>query len=108
MELSTAEKLKILGAGAKYDVSCASSGVNRKAKPGQVGSATACGLCHTFTEDGRCISLLKVLMSNQCIFNCAYCVNRADNDIPRTAFTPREIADLTIEFYRRNYIEACF
>lgn len=108
MELSTAEKLKILGAGAKYDVSCASSGVNRKAKPGQVGSAAACGLCHTFTEDGRCISLLKVLMSNQCIFNCAYCVNRADNDIPRTAFTPREIADLTIEFYRRNYIEGLF
>lgn len=108
MNLSIAEKLKILGAGAKYDVSCASSGINRKAKPGQIGSTTACGLCHTFAEDGRCISLLKVLMSNQCIFNCAYCVNRADNDIVRTAFTPREIADLTIEFYRRNYIEGLF
>mgnify|MGYP005806771829 FL=1 len=108
MNLSIAEKLKILGAGAKYDVSCASSGINRKAKPGQIGSTAACGLCHTFAEDGRCISLLKVLMSNQCIFNCAYCVNRADNDIVRTAFTPREIADLTIEFYRRNYIEGLF
>ncbi len=108
MEMSVSEKLKILGAGAKYDVSCASSGVSRKSGSGQTGSTVFSGLCHTFTEDGRCISLLKVLMSNKCRFNCAYCVNRAENDIPRASFTPRELADLTMEFYRRNYIEGLF
>ncbi len=108
MRMSLSEKLKILGAAAKYDVSCASSGVNRSGKPGGVGSAVSCGLCHSFTEDGRCLSLLKVLMSNQCVYDCAYCLNRASNDIPRAAFTPRELADLTIEFYRRNYIEGLF
>ena len=102
------EKLKILTDGAKYDVACTSSGVGRAGKRGSVGSASACGICHSFTPDGRCISLLKVLMTNVCIYDCGYCVNRRSNDIPRTAFTPREIAELTMDFYRRNYIEGLF
>lgn len=102
------EKLKILTAAAKYDVACTSSGVDKKAARGGVGSAAACGICHTFSADGRCVSLLKVLMTNICVYDCAYCVNRRSNDVARTAFTPRELADLTIQFYRRNYIEGLF
>ena len=102
------EKLKILAGAAKYDVSCASSGTKRSNTNGGIGNATAWGICHSFAEDGRCISLLKIMLSNYCIYDCAYCYNRKSNDIPRTSFTPDEIANLTIEFYRRNYIEGLF
>ena len=102
------EKLRILTDGAKYDVACTSSGVDRKAQPGGIGNSMACGICHSFAGDGRCISLLKVLMSNACIYDCKYCVNRRSNDVPRATFTPRELADLVISFYRRNYIEGLF
>lgn len=102
------EKLRILTDAAKYDVACTSSGVDKKASAGGLGSAAACGICHTFAGDGRCISLLKVLMTNSCVYNCAYCVNRSTNDLPRATFEPRELAELTIAFYRRNYIEGLF
>lgn len=102
------EKLTILADSAKYDVACTSSGVDRAGQKGKLGSAVAPGLCHSFAADGRCISLLKVLMTNSCIYNCKYCVNRIDNDTPRATFTPRELAELTIAFYRRNYIEGLF
>ena len=102
------EKLKILTDAAKYDVACTSSGVNRDSDGTGIGSAASCGICHTFSADGRCVSLLKILMSNVCAYDCAYCVNRSSNDIPRATFTPREIAELTINFYRRNYIEGLF
>ncbi len=102
------EKLKILTDAAKYDVACTSSGVNKRAQAGQIGSAAASGICHSFSADGRCISLLKVLQTNVCIYDCQYCVNRCSNDTPRTFFTPRELAELTINFYRRNYIEGLF
>ncbi len=102
------EKLIILADSAKYDVSCASSGTTRKGKTGQLGNAVYGGICHSFAADGRCISLLKILMTNMCIYNCAYCLNRRSNDIPRTIFTPEEIAELTIGFYRRTYIEGLF
>lgn len=102
------EKLPILTDAAKYDVACTSSGANRKASKGGIGSAAACGICHSFSGDGRCISLLKVLMSNACVYDCAYCVNRRSNDTPRATFEPNELADLTIAFYRRNYIEGLF
>lgn len=102
------EKLTILTDAAKYDVACTSSGSDRGGKKGQLGSAMAPGCCHSFSADGRCISLLKVLMSNVCAYDCAYCVNRRTNDTPRATFTPRELADLTIQFYRRNYIEGLF
>ncbi|MFA5329652.1 MAG: putative DNA modification/repair radical SAM protein [Prolixibacteraceae bacterium] len=105
---SSLEKLKILAGAAKYDVSCASSGTQRSNTKGGIGNASAWGICHSFTEDGRCISLLKIMLSNYCIYDCAYCINRKSNDIPRTSFTPEEIASLTIEFYRRNYIEGLF
>jgi len=105
---SSLEKLKILAGAAKYDVSCASSGTKRSNTNGGVGNASAWGICHSFTEDGRCVSLLKIMLSNYCIYDCAYCINRKSNDIPRTSFTPDEIANLTIEFYRRNYIEGLF
>lgn len=102
-------KLQILSDSAKYDAACTSSGVDRKGRnDGGIGNSAACGICHTFASDGRCISLLKVLMTNCCIYNCKYCVNRTDNDVPRARFTPRELADLTINFYRRNYIEGLF
>ena len=101
-------KLAILADSAKYDAACTSSGVDRKGTPGGIGNACASGICHTFTADGRCVSLLKVLMSNSCVYDCMYCVNRAGNDVPRAAFTPRELSELTIEFYRRNYIEGLF
>ncbi|MCL1877228.1 MAG: hypothetical protein FWF80_00045, partial [Defluviitaleaceae bacterium] len=102
------EKLKILADAAKYDVACTSSGSNRAAKRGTLGNAVACGICHSFTADGRCVSLLKTLLSNQCIYDCQYCGNRRSNDIPRAQFTPEEVAELTIRFYRRNYIEGLF
>ena len=102
------EKLKILTDAAKYDVSCSSSGSERRGQDGHLGSAAAMGICHSWTADGRCISLLKVLYTNRCVYDCAYCVNRRSNETPRAAFTPRELAELTIEFYRRNYIEGLF
>lgn len=102
------EKLRILSDAAKYDAACTSSGVNKASRPGSIGSAAACGICHTFAGDGRCISLLKVLLTNVCVYDCAYCVNRRSHDVPRAAFTPRELAQLTIDFYRRNYIEGLF
>jgi putative DNA modification/repair radical SAM protein len=101
------EKLNILADAAKYDVSCASSGSKRKNENGGLGNASN-GICHTYTEDGRCVSLLKILLTNHCIFDCAYCVSRKTNDIKRAAFTVQEVVDLTINFYRRNYIEGLF
>lgn len=102
------DKLKILTDAAKFDVACTSSGVNRRAAAGGIGNAVSCGICHSFAGDGRCISLLKVLMTNVCVYDCKYCVNRKSNDTPRACFTPRELAELTINFYRRNYIEGLF
>ena len=108
MNEAVSEKLKILSDAAKYDVSCASSGSTRKNTNGGIGNGVYSGICHSFTEDGRCISLFKILMTNYCIYDCAYCVNRRTNDRPRATFTPQEIVDLTIGFYRRNYIEGLF
>ena len=108
MEQSLMEKLTILADSAKYDVACTSSGASRAAKAGSMGSCYAPGCCHAFTADGRCVSLLKVLMTNCCAFDCSYCVNRRSNDAPRATFSPWELAELTIEFYRRNYIEGLF
>ena len=102
------EKLRILSDAAKYDAACTSSGVDRRGQRGMIGNASACGICHSFGADGRCISLLKILMTNECVFDCKYCVNRASNDVVRASFTPEEICRLTIEFYRRNYIEGLF
>lgn len=102
------EKLKVLTDAAKYDVACTSSGVDRKGKPGGMGNAVSMGICHSFAGDGRCISLLKVLMTNACAYDCAYCVNRRSHDTPRATFEPRELANLTLAFYRRNYIEGLF
>ena len=101
------EKLQILSDAAKYDVSCASSGSDRKNINKGFGD-TGMGICHAYTEDGRCVSLLKILLTNHCIFDCAYCVSRKSNDIKRAAFTVQEVVDLTINFYRRNYIEGLF
>ena len=101
------EKLQILADSAKYDVSCSSSGSHRK-NTGNIGNAHTAGICHSWSADGRCISLLKVLFSNKCVYNCEYCVNRRSNDFPRASFEPDELARLTIEFYRRNYIEGLF
>lgn len=106
MEIS--EKLRILSSAAKYDVSCSSSGSNRNSKKGDIGSVSTSGICHTFTPDGRCVSLLKILLTNYCIYDCAYCINRTSNDIERASFTVDEIVNLTINFYRRNYIEGLF
>lgn len=106
--LSIEEKLRILTDAAKYDVACTSSGVGRKGKEGGLGNSRIDGLCHSFSADGRCISLLKILYTNQCIYDCKYCVNRRSNDTVRTAFTPEEVCTLTMEFYRRNYIEGLF
>lgn len=105
--MTITEKLKILADSAKYDASCASSGSKRK-NNGGLGDGNAAGICHSWSADGRCISLLKILFSNNCIYDCAYCLNRRSNDIPRAEFTPQEVADLTIEFYKRNYIEGLF
>ena len=106
--MNVQEKLKILAAAAKYDVSCSSSGSKRQVPQGGLGSACSAGICHTWSADGRCISLLKVLLSNACKYDCAYCINRRSNDIPRATFTPKELIELTLEFYRRNYIEGLF
>ncbi len=108
MNESVLEKLKILAESAKYDVSCASSGTSRAHRKGGVGSTTGWGICHSFAEDGRCISLLKIMLTNYCIYDCAYCINRRSNDIPRATFSVTELVQLTIEFYRRNYIEGLF
>lgn len=108
MNESIQKKLNILADAAKYDVSCASSGNNRSNTPNGIGNAVNCGICHSFTEDGRCISLLKVLMTNNCIYDCAYCINRRSNDRPRATLTVEELVELTIGFYRRNYIEGLF
>ncbi|QUL55244.1 putative DNA modification/repair radical SAM protein [Paenibacillus tritici] len=102
------EKLEILTASAKYDVACTSSGSSRASQAGALGNTSAMGICHSFAADGRCISLLKVLMTNGCVYDCAYCINRKSNSIRRAAFTPEEIADITMQFYRRNYIEGLF
>lgn len=106
--MDISEKLRILGDAAKYDVACTSSGSNRKATKGSMGSTVGCGICHSFSADGRCISLLKVLLTNYCVFDCKYCQNRNSNEIERAMFTPQELADLTFNFYRRNYIEGLF
>lgn len=107
-QASLREKLAILADAAKYDVACTSSGVDRRSRPGQLGNTAACGICHTFASDGRCISLLKILFTNECIHDCKYCLNRCSNDIPRATFTPEEVCTLTVEFYWRNYIEGLF
>jgi len=101
-------KMQILSDSAKYDVSCSSSGSDSNYKTGELGATHNSGICHTFTADGRCVSLLKVLLTNFCIYDCAYCINRVSNDIERAAFSPRELADITINFYKRNYIEGLF
>ncbi len=102
------DKLQILADAAKYDVACTSSGAERSGEGGSMGNAVACGICHSFAADGRCISLLKVLLSNACAYDCSYCLNRRSNDTRRATFQPHELADLTISFYRRNYIEGLF
>src|SRR5215217_643752 len=102
------EKLGILADAAKYDVSCSSSGSNRKNENKGLGDAEGTGICHTYTEDGRCVSLLKILLTNHCIYDCAFCVSRRSNDIKRAAFSVEEVVELTMNFYRRNYIEGLF
>lgn len=106
--MSPMEKLKILADAAKYDVSCSSSGVGRRGDGTGIGNTLSAGICHSFGADGRCISLLKILFTNECIYDCKYCINRKSNDVPRATFTPDEICELTIQFYRRNYIEGLF
>ena len=105
----TMEKLRILAESAKYDVSCSSSGTVRKGKQGMVGSTVGgVGICHSFADDGRCISLLKVMLTNYCMYDCAYCINRRSNDIKRATLSVSELEEITMEFYRRNYIEGLF
>jgi putative DNA modification/repair radical SAM protein len=106
MDLS--HKLRILADSAKYDASCASSGVTRGGAPGALGNSDGTGICHSYTPDGRCVSLLKILLTNFCIFDCQYCVNRVSSDVERARFSVREVVDLTIEFYKRNYVEGLF
>ncbi len=107
-EMTVMEKLGILSDAAKYDVACTSSGVDRKGNGRDMGNCIAAGICHSFSADGRCISLLKILLTNECIYDCKYCLNRKSNDIPRATFTPEEVCELTMQFYRRNYIEGLF
>ena len=107
-EMSLYEKLNILSDAAKYDVSCSSSGVERRGDGTGMGNCRKAEICHSFSSDGRCISLLKILFTNECIYDCKYCINRSSNDVVRTSFTPEEICTLTMEFYRRNYIEGLF
>lgn len=107
-KMSIEEKLNILTDAAKYDVACTSSGIDRRNDGKGIGNCVKSGICHSFSADGRCISLLKILFTNECIFDCKYCINRASNDVPRTSFTPEEVCALTMEFYRRNYIEGLF
>ena len=106
--MSVYEKLRILTDAAKYDVACTSSGTERRNDGTGIGSCAQAGICHSFSADGRCISLLKILFTNECIYDCKYCINRRSNDVPRASFTPDEICSLTMEFYRRNYIEGLF
>ncbi len=106
--MSMMDKLNILAEAAKYDVSCSSSGSSRSGDGKGIGNTVASGLCHSFAADGRCISLLKILFTNECIYDCKYCMNRRSNDVPRASFTPDEVCELTMEFYRRNYIEGLF
>lgn len=108
MDMTLFEKLTILSDAAKYDVACTSSGVDRSGNKTGMGNCLAPGICHTFSADGRCVSLLKILFTNECIFNCAYCLNNFNNDVRRASFTPEEICTITLEFYRRNYIEGLF
>lgn len=107
-KMTVMEKLGILTDAAKYDVACTSSGVDRKGDGTGIGNTVAGGICHSFSADGRCISLLKILFTNECIYDCKYCINRCSNDVPRACFTPDEVCELTMEFYRRNYIEGLF
>ncbi len=107
-EMSLDKKLEILSDAAKYDVACTSSGSDRAGQKGMIGNSCAAGICHSFAADGRCISLLKILMTNHCVYDCKYCKNRRSNDIPRATFPPDEICSLTLEFYKRNYIEGLF
>ena len=107
-EMTLGEKLEILSDAAKYDVSCTSGGTERKGDGEGMGNCKKAGICHSFSADGRCISLLKILFTNECIYDCKYCVNRSGNDVVRTSFTPEEVCTLTMEFYRRNYIEGLF
>ncbi len=107
-EMDLYTKLNILTDAAKYDVACTSSGVDRKGSGKGIGNCTAAGICHSFSADGRCIALLKILFTNECVFDCKYCINRSSNDVPRASFTPDEVCTLTMEFYRRNYIEGLF
>ena len=106
--MTVMDKLGILSDAAKYDVACTSSGVDRKGNGRDMGNCVAAGICHSFSADGRCISLLKILLTNECIYDCKYCLNRKSNDIPRATFTPEEVCELTMQFYRRNYIEGLF
>ena len=108
MKEGVLEKLKILAESAKYDVSCSSSGTTRRNRSGTLGNAAGWGICHSFTEDGRCVSLLKIMLTNYCVYDCAYCINRRSNDIRRATFSVSELVELTVEFYRRNYIEGLF
>lgn len=108
MNEAVLEKVRVLAESAKYDVSCASSGTSRAHRKGSVGSAAGWGICHSFAEDGRCISLLKIMLTNYCMYDCAYCINRRSNDIPRATLAVSELVELTMEFYRRNYIEGLF
>lgn len=107
-QMSIMEKLNILSDAAKYDVACTSSGVDRQNDGTGMGNCAKAGICHSFSADGRCISLLKILFTNECIYDCKYCINRSSNDVRRASFTPDEVCELTIEFYRRNYIEGLF
>lgn len=107
-EMTIMEKLGILSDAAKYDVACTSSGVERKGNGKDMGNCEAGGICHSFSADGRCISLLKILFTNECVYDCKYCINRKSNDVPRATFTPEEVCELTMQFYRRNYIEGLF
>lgn len=108
MNEAVLDKLRILAESAKYDVSCSSSGHSRAGRKGELGNAAGWGICHSFSEDGRCISLLKIMLTNHCIYDCAYCINRRSNDLPRATLSVSELVELTIEFYRRNYIEGLF
>ena len=107
-QMTIQEKLEILTDAAKYDVACTSSGIDRKGDGTGTGNTKLAGICHSFSADGRCISLVKILFTNECIFDCKYCLNRHSNDVPRASFTPDEICELTMQFYRRNYIEGLF
>src|SRR5215218_11469193 len=107
--ITTGQKLEILADAAKYDASCASSGAEkRNSRTGGIGSTNGMGICHSYTPDGRCVSLLKILLTNSCVFDCAYCINRRSSNVRRARFSVKEVVDLTLDFYRRNYIEGLF